>query len=105
MRTRTLAAPLGLLVAGALLTGCSLPYSQAQPAAQEGEVTIRYQGTANAVTLPELADDLGYLEGINLTWISNVTGGPQSIQAVATNQSGTGGAFTCLLYTSPSPRD
>lgn len=94
MRTRTLAAPLGLLVAGALLTGCSLPYSQAQPAAQEGEVTIRYQGTANAVTLPELADDLGYLEGINLTWISNVTGGPQSIQAVATNQSDTGGAFT-----------
>lgn len=59
------------------------------------EVTIlRYQGSANSVTLPELAADLGYLDGISLEWVGNTTSGPQDIQSAATDQTDFGGAFT-----------
>ncbi|MEU4554325.1 ABC transporter substrate-binding protein [Micromonospora violae] len=54
---------------------------------------LRYQGSVGQVTLPELAADLGYLGDVRLTWIGNVTGGPQDIQATATGQSDVGGAF------------
>src|SRR5690606_25165807 len=59
-----------------------------------GEATVlRYQGTTGSVTLPELAADLGYLDGIDLEWLSDTTSGPQSIQAAATGDTGYGGAF------------
>ncbi|MEZ2390831.1 ABC transporter substrate-binding protein [bacterium RCC_150] len=54
---------------------------------------LRYQGSANNVTLPELAQDLGYLGDIKLTWVGNTTSGPQDIQSAATNQTDFGGAF------------
>ncbi|GAB3846201.1 hypothetical protein GCM10029963_25590 [Micromonospora andamanensis] len=54
---------------------------------------LRYQGSVGQVSLPELAADLGYLGDVKLTWIGNVTGGPQDIQATATGQSDFGGAF------------
>lgn len=56
--------------------------------------TVRYQGSPNNVALPELAQDLGFLEDVKLEWVSNTTSGPQSIQSVATNQTDIGGAFT-----------
>lgn len=56
--------------------------------------TLRYQGSANSVTLPELAADLGYLDGIKLDWVGNTISGPQDIQSAATNQTDFGGAFT-----------
>lgn len=56
--------------------------------------TLRYQGSANSVTLPELAADLGYLDGLTLDWVGNTTSGPQDIQTAATNQTDFGGAFT-----------
>lgn len=56
--------------------------------------TLRYQGSANSVTLPELAADLGYLEDIKLEWVGNTISGPQDIQSAATNQTDFGGAFT-----------
>lgn len=59
-----------------------------------GEATVlRYQGTTGSVTLPELAADLGYLDGIDLEWLSDTTSGPQSIQAAATGDTDYGGAF------------
>ncbi|MFF0233237.1 ABC transporter substrate-binding protein [Micromonospora sp. NPDC005252] len=62
--------------------------------AEAGQATeLRYQGSVGQVTLPELAADLGYLGDVKLTWIGNVTGGPQDIQATATGQSDFGGAF------------
>ncbi len=87
-----LAAGLALVGVGGLLAGCTLPSSQA--GTRDGEVTIRYQGTANQVTLAALAEDLGHLDGIDLEWVSNSTGGPQSIQSVATGQIDAGSAFT-----------
>ncbi|MGA7205809.1 MAG: ABC transporter substrate-binding protein [Specibacter sp.] len=56
--------------------------------------TLRYQGSANSVTLPELAADLGYLGNIKLDWVGNTISGPQDIQSAATNQTDFGGAFT-----------
>src|SRR5690606_5952776 len=46
-----------------------------------------------AVTFPELAEDLGYLDGVRLEWVGNTTSGPQDIQSVATGQTDFGGAF------------
>jgi ABC-type nitrate/sulfonate/bicarbonate transport system substrate-binding protein len=54
---------------------------------------LKYQGSANAVTFPELAADLGYLGDVTLSWIGNTTSGPQDIQSAATGQTDFGGAF------------
>ncbi|MGP3948801.1 ABC transporter substrate-binding protein [Streptomyces sp. 7N604] len=55
--------------------------------------TLRYQGWAGQVTLPELAEDLGYLEDVKLKWVGNTISGPQDIQSAATGQIDFGGAF------------
>ncbi|MGP3999511.1 hypothetical protein [Streptomyces sp. 8N706] len=55
--------------------------------------TLRYQGWAGPVTLPELAEDLGYLEDVKLKWVGNTISGPQDIQSAATGQIDFGGAF------------
>ncbi|MFE5809040.1 ABC transporter substrate-binding protein [Streptomyces sp. NPDC056491] len=55
--------------------------------------TLKYQGSAGAVTLPELAADLGYLEDLKLEWVGNTISGPQDIQSAATGQTHFGGAF------------
>jgi ABC-type nitrate/sulfonate/bicarbonate transport system substrate-binding protein len=84
---RTLAAA-ATTVALAAATGCG---GGAEAGEQAKE--LRYQGSVGQVTLPELAADLGYLGDVKLSWIGNVTGGPQDIQATATGQSDFGGAF------------
>ncbi|MFC9813281.1 ABC transporter substrate-binding protein [Streptomyces virginiae] len=59
-----------------------------------GQVTtLKYQGNVGAVTLPELAADLGYLGDVKLEWIGNTISGPQDIQSAATGQIHFGGAF------------
>jgi ABC-type nitrate/sulfonate/bicarbonate transport system substrate-binding protein len=55
--------------------------------------TLRYQGWAGDVTLPELAADLGYLGDLKLEWVGNTISGPQDIQSAATGQVDFGGAF------------
>ncbi|MEV6397930.1 ABC transporter substrate-binding protein [Streptomyces sp. NPDC051907] len=55
--------------------------------------TLRYQGSAGAVTPPELAESLGYLGDVKLEWVGNTTSGPQDIQSAAAGQSDFGGAF------------
>lgn len=79
-----------LLVAG-LASACS----SASGAEQQGSepITLRYQGAANSVTLPELAEDLGYFKVVKLNWVGNTISGPQDIQSAATNQTDFGGAF------------
>lgn len=62
--------------------------------ASDQVTTLRYQGSANSVTLPELAADLGYLKNIKLDWVGNTISGPQDIQSAATDQTDVGGAFT-----------
>ncbi|MET9696488.1 ABC transporter substrate-binding protein [Streptomyces sp. NPDC006529] len=54
---------------------------------------LKYQGAVGAVTLPELAADLGYLGDVTLDWVGNTISGPQDIQSAATGQTHFGGAF------------
>jgi ABC-type nitrate/sulfonate/bicarbonate transport system substrate-binding protein len=55
--------------------------------------TLRYQGSVGQVSLPELAQDLGYLGDVKLEWVGNTISGPQDIQSAATGQTDFGGAF------------
>jgi ABC-type nitrate/sulfonate/bicarbonate transport system substrate-binding protein len=48
--------------------------------------TIRYQSSAGTVDVLQLADALGYLDGLTLKKVGDVTGGPQSVQALASGQ-------------------
>ncbi|MET9851936.1 ABC transporter substrate-binding protein [Streptomyces sp. NPDC006450] len=59
-----------------------------------GQVTsLKYQGSVGAVTIPELAADLGYLGDVTLDWVGNTISGPQDIQSAATGQTHFGSAF------------
>nr|WP_224766983.1 ABC transporter substrate-binding protein [Janibacter melonis] len=98
MRTTTrrsvLSAGALLALTTSLATGCALPTSDAQSQEEGAHTTVRYQGSANAVTWPELADDLGYLDRVQLEYVGATTSGPQDIQSVATGQTDIGGAFS-----------
>ncbi|MCW2542343.1 MAG: transporter substrate-binding protein [Frankiales bacterium] len=78
------------------LTACSSANSatKASSSGRTEVTTLRYQGSANAVSLPELAADLGYLGNTKLKWVGNTISGPQDIQSAATDQTDFGGAFT-----------
>jgi ABC-type nitrate/sulfonate/bicarbonate transport system substrate-binding protein len=73
------------------LTGCG----GSADAAEDGGVTeLRYQGWTSQVTLPEVAQALGFFEGrVRLDWVGNTISGPQDIQSAATGQVDFGGAF------------
>lgn len=75
-----------------LLSGCA---SSADPGGDSGVTTLRYQGWGNQVTLPELAEHLGFLDEtkIKLEWVGNTISGPQDVQSAATGQTDFGGAF------------
>ncbi len=82
------------LATSSVLAGCALPNGTASSGGDGKRVTLRYQGSANNVTWPELADDLGYFDTVKLKYIGATTSGPQDIQSVATGQSDIGGAFS-----------
>jgi ABC-type nitrate/sulfonate/bicarbonate transport system substrate-binding protein len=89
-KRRLLAAAVATLTAAAALTACS----SADASDGKGVVALRYQGWTDQVTLPELADALGYLKGkVTLDWVGNTISGPQDIQSAATGQTDFGGAF------------
>ncbi|MFE9023934.1 ABC transporter substrate-binding protein [Streptomyces sp. NPDC007808] len=83
---------LTLLGLSAVSVSCGTAAS-GTPAAKDQAKTLRYQGWAGQVTLPELAEDLGYLEDVKLKWVGNTISGPQDIQSAATGQVDFGGAF------------
>jgi ABC-type nitrate/sulfonate/bicarbonate transport system substrate-binding protein len=81
-----------------MVSGCGGPATAQSPAGNgpgTPEVTeLRYEGSANSVTLPELAEDLGYLGNVKLNWVGNTISGPASIQSAATGATDFGGAFS-----------
>ncbi|MFI6937860.1 ABC transporter substrate-binding protein [Streptomyces sp. NPDC050418] len=83
---------LTLLGLSTLAAGCGTAASGAT-SAKGGTKTLRYQGWAGQVILPELAEDLGYLRDLKLEWVGNTISGPQDIQSAATGQVDFGGAF------------
>lgn len=54
---------------------------------------LRYQGFAGMISVPELAEDLGYLAPIRLSYVGNTISGPQDIQTVVTGDTDFGQAF------------
>lgn len=91
-RLAALAGAAAAAVIALTVSACSGP-AAATGGGQEA-TELRYQGSANNVTLPELAQDLGFLGDLKLTWVGNTTSGPQDIQSAATGQTDFGGAFT-----------
>ena len=89
-RRTTLAA---VLAAAVLATGALSACGDSAEAGGPQVKTLRYQGNVGAVTLPELAADLGYLGDLKLEWIGNTISGPQDIQAATTGDTDFGGAF------------
>ncbi|MCU7727537.1 ABC transporter substrate-binding protein [Actinoplanes sp. KI2] len=92
MKRRTVLATAlaGAVLATTALTGCG---SSSGSAGGKEVTELRYQGSVGAVTLPELAADLGYLGNVKLKWIGNTISGPQDIQAATTGDTDFGGAF------------
>lgn len=84
---RRLVAATAAVLVTAGMAGCSADASSGE------QTTIRYQTNAGIVDLAELADALGYLDGLTLKRVGDVQGGPESLRAVATNQVEYGGAF------------
>lgn len=58
----------------------------------EEQTTIRYQSYAGAVDPFLLADALGEFEGLTLERVGDITGGPQALQALVSNQTDIGGS-------------
>ncbi|MEU6238461.1 ABC transporter substrate-binding protein [Kitasatospora sp. NPDC047058] len=82
---------LALTALGAVAAACG---RAAASGGSGGETRkLRYQGWAGQVTLPELAEDLGYFGDVKLEWVGNTISGPQDIQSAATGQIDFGGAF------------
>lgn len=87
------------LAVSLVVSGCGGPAAAdlksagGSPGAPE-VTTLRYQGSANTVTLPELAEDLGYFGNVKLDWVGNTDSGPASIQSAATGATDFGGAFS-----------
>jgi ABC-type nitrate/sulfonate/bicarbonate transport system substrate-binding protein len=78
-----------LLISGLIgLVGFSAAACGGSAGADGGEevTTIRYQSSPGFVDPLELADALGYLDGLELDKVGDVQGGPESLQALATDQ-------------------
>lgn len=88
-RVRIVALLATLSVAAVGLTGCA---SGSASASGDEETTIRYQSYAGAVDAFLLADALGEFEGLTLDRVGDVTGGPQALQALISNQTDIGGS-------------
>lgn len=81
-------------VAAVVLTVLSACGSSGDAArTEDGKTVLRYQGSTGEVTLPELAENLGYYSKVKLEWVGDTTSGPQDIQSAATGDVEFGSAF------------
>jgi ABC-type nitrate/sulfonate/bicarbonate transport system substrate-binding protein len=93
VRTKKLLAIVSVTIAAAGLTAACKSADAASTV--NGVTSLRYQGWTDQVTLPELAQDLGYFKNkVKLDWVGNTASGPQDIQSAATGQTDFGGAFS-----------
>lgn len=68
---------LGAVIGVSVVAGCTTQQVDKNPAS---EVThLRYQSYPGLVSLPELAQDLGYLGKLKLDYVGTVQGGPQDL--------------------------
>jgi ABC-type nitrate/sulfonate/bicarbonate transport system substrate-binding protein len=77
------------------LSACKKDSPNAVPEGEPEVKVLRYlTGTPGTVTLPELAEDLGYLAPIKLEYVGSTFSGPQDIQSVVSGSTDFGTAFT-----------
>lgn len=85
---------LALLPTGAAaMSGCGSTDASAGTAGGGETKTIRYQSSAGALSLIEVADHLGFLKPLKIKSVGTTISGPQDIQSTATNQTDIGSAF------------
>lgn len=80
---------LGTLIGSTVMVGCSSPHVEHHAAVHE----LRYQSYPGLVSLPELAQDLGYLGDIKLSYVGSVQGGPQDLLTLVAGDVDFAGAF------------
>ncbi|RKQ14185.1 ABC transporter substrate-binding protein [Ureibacillus endophyticus] len=92
-----------LLVLGAIaaiLAACSSDESASEASEKEQDKVLQYQSIPSTVYPAELAEALGYLGDIKLEKVSDVVGGPESIQLTATGETDFGSAFNGAIIKS-----
>lgn len=87
-RVAAITAVLVAVVAG--LTACGAAVGGGNDG--EEETTVRYQSYAGALDPLLLADALGEFDGLTLERVGDITGGPQALQALVSNQTDIGGS-------------
>lgn len=84
----------------AILTACSSDDLAGTTSANGQERILQYQSTPGSVIFPELAETLGYLGDLELEKVSDMVGGPESIQLTATGETDFGSAFNGAIIKS-----
>ncbi|MBS7345361.1 MAG: ABC transporter substrate-binding protein [Caryophanon sp.] len=88
------------LAATTSLAACGDEETSNTLAANGQDNVLQYQSTAGAVSLPELAEELGYFEDITLENVGPSTGGPESIQLTSIGETDFGNAFNGAIIKS-----
>ncbi|NSL51891.1 ABC transporter substrate-binding protein [Calidifontibacillus erzurumensis] len=93
---------LTLAVVVIILSACSSNDTKntASANANGQDKVLQYQSTPGQVIYPELAEALGYLGDIKLEKVSDMVGGPESIQLTATGEIDFGWAFNGAIIKS-----
>lgn len=90
---------LGAIVA--VLAACSGDdKASSKGSTDEQDKVLQYQSTPGSVAFPELAEALGYLGDLKLEKVSDMVGGPESIQLTATGETDFGSAFNGAIIKS-----
>lgn len=82
------------------LTGCGEKEDTTAKASGEQDKVLEYQSMPSSVSYAELAESLGYLGDLELKSVSDMVGGPESIQYTATGQIDFGWAFNGAIIQS-----
>lgn len=82
----TIAHKITVALCGALVAASAAGCSADAKSGGEEETTLRYQTGPGLLNYAELADALGYIDGITLKTVGEVQGGPAALQALATGQ-------------------
>lgn len=81
---RRLAAALTVIALAGGTAACGS--SEGAETTADGKTVIRYLGSAGSISLPEIAQALGFLDDFELKYVGETTGGPESLRALATDQ-------------------
>lgn len=84
--SHTIAQKITVALCGAVIAAGAAGCSAGASADGDEVTTLRYQSGPGLLNYAELADALGYLDGLELKTVGEVQGGPAALQALATGQ-------------------